>query len=122
MNKICVIVFMLGIGILLYHVSIASLVSVKLNPNNIANQPVQNAYGQLEPGGECFVLYPDEDELGDCILASTMPEAVNATRMKEIKQDVEAACNIMLAKPDGRKHMEYYYCSNLMNSNNTSTN
>lgn len=40
---------MLGIGIFLYFAIVASMVSVKLNPENVANQhQQQQAYGQLE--------------------------------------------------------------------------
>lgn len=48
MNK-PVIGLMLGIGIFLYFAIVASMVSVKLNPDNVANQhQQQQAYGQLE--------------------------------------------------------------------------
>ena len=40
---------MLGIGIFLYFAIVASMVSVKLNPDNVANQhQQQQVYGQLE--------------------------------------------------------------------------
>ena len=48
MNK-PVIGLMLGIGTFLYFAIVASMVSVKLNPDNVANQhQQQQAYGQLE--------------------------------------------------------------------------
>ena len=46
-SKVWAIVIILSIAIILLHVSIASMVSVELNPNNVANQLVQEANGQI---------------------------------------------------------------------------